>query len=44
MPMNVVGSVVVAVTVTVLTPLAAFTVDAKKLDAAVGSVEDEVPR
>ena len=42
--MNVVGSVAEAVTVTTLTPVAALTVDLKKLSAAVGSGAIAVPR
>ena len=42
--MNVVGNTAVAVTVTMLTPVAALTVDVKKLGSAVGSVDDDVPR
>ena len=41
--MNVVGSVAVAETVTTLTPLAALTVEVKKLAAAVGSDDASVP-
>ena len=42
--MNVVGSTAVALTVTVLTPVAGSTADLKKPGSLVGSVDDEVPR
>ena len=41
--MNVVGRIAEAVTVTTLTPLAAFTAEWKKLRSVVGSVEEDVP-